>query len=192
MRILDLGCGRGTRGWCAPCGQVIGVDINRRLLLEARRLHPDRLFVNGRAEALPFSDSCFDRVVCNVALPYMRIPHALHEIHRVLSPAGELILAVHSPRFTLNEWKRCRRLKPLLFRTFVLVNGLVFHLTGWSRWESFQTITGLRKALRRAGFISPSFRQESKVRLIARATRQPGTTKIPPRKTEKSRAVRAG
>lgn len=192
MRILDLGCGRGTPAWCDPRAEIIGIDINERLLWEASRRHPKRKFIKARAEALPFPDCSFDRVICNVALPYMQIPVALREIHRVLSPSRELIAAVHPPRFTIGELKRCHRLKPLLFRTCVLANGLLFHLTGWSRWESFQTVAGMRKALHRAGFVSPSFRQESKVRLVAQATRPAQIKKIPSRTAKQHRAAKAG
>jgi SAM-dependent methyltransferase len=125
-----------------------------------------------------------------VALPYMQIPVALREMYRVLSPSGELIAAVHLPRFSIGEFKRCHRLKPRLFRAFVLANGLIFHLTGWSRWESFQTVGGMRKALDRAGFHSPIFREESDVRLVARAKREPGIESMMDRRGQHSRAAR--
>jgi ubiquinone/menaquinone biosynthesis C-methylase UbiE len=190
MRILDVGCGRGTPAWCDPHAEIIGIDINERSLSEASRRHPKRRFIKARAEALPFTDGSFDRVVCNVALPYMQIPVALREMYRVLSPSGELIAAVHPPRFTISEFNRCRRLKPLLFRAFVLANGLIFHLTGWSRWESFQTVAGMRKALHRAGFLSPTFREESDVRLVARAKREPRIETMMDRRGQDTRAAR--
>jgi hypothetical protein len=74
----------------------------------------------------------------------------------------------------------------------VLLNGLIFHFTGWSRYESFQTVAGLRKALHNAGFVSPSFRQESNVRLIAQATRPAENKKIASGTGPQHRAARAG
>src|SRR5947199_9235183 len=87
IRVLDLGCGQGLtpkklsfpEAW-----EVIGVDVNRAALTTAHLNFSDRAFLCSGGENLPFASCSFDRVIANVALPHMRIPRALREIHRAL------------------------------------------------------------------------------------------------------------
>jgi ubiquinone/menaquinone biosynthesis C-methylase UbiE len=165
-RVLDLGCGTGghpARTDFLADDEVTGVDIDEGRLVEARRRFPQRTYQCARGESLPFPSASFDRVVSNVALPYMDIPKALAEVYRVLKPGGSVWLSFHPLRFTLDEF-RIAFPNPVAtgFRMFVLFNGLYFHCTGRilrvaGRSESFQTERGLRRALSRAGFINLIF-----------------------------------
>lgn len=124
-----------------------------------------------QAEALPFADSSFGRVVSSVAIPYTDIPVALAEIRRVLVPEGSLFMSVHHLRFTLGEL-RAAFPNPIaiLYRLYVLANGLIFHASGRlvrfpnGKVESFQTTRALERALGGAGFVGvevsrPTLRQ---------------------------------
>lgn len=166
MRVLDLGCGDGLTpdklslplGW-----QIIGVDVKYAALSKAHISFPDRAFVCSAAEKLPFSDSSFDRVISNVALPYMIIPKALAEIHRVLTPGGTLLASLHPVSFTLSELRNVlAKPRAAFYRVWVLANGVVFHVAGRNFGECFQTERGIRIALRRAHFAGVSFRHDSK------------------------------
>jgi ubiquinone/menaquinone biosynthesis C-methylase UbiE len=174
MRILDLGCGTGTN--LAQLGatgtdEVTGVDIDDKVLAIARLV--------GAGEKLPFDNASFDRMISNVALPYMDIPKTLLEIHRVLVPGGQVWPSLHLASFTVREIRNTSsHLLSLVFRLYVLGNGVGFHCTGKTLWfvngrtESFQTECGMRIALRRAGFINATFtRPEGPVgkRLIVQA-----------------------
>jgi SAM-dependent methyltransferase len=161
-RILDLGCGTGNypvRAHLSAGDEVVGVDIDKQRLARARQRFPERTFQCARGESLPYRDASFDRVVSAVALPYMDIPKALTEVRRVLIPGGSVFFSVHPLRLTLRElWKAAPRPVAMIYRLFVLLNGLYFHLTGrvlrvLGRTESFQTKRGLRLALARAGFV---------------------------------------
>src|SRR5258708_34589057 len=104
MRVLDLGCGVGTS--LTDCGglpsdDVVGVDLQLERLAIAAQTFPNRTFVQAVGEFLPFSDDSFQRLVCQVALPYMNIPAALAEANRILQPAGTTLLTPHALRFTL-------------------------------------------------------------------------------------------
>lgn len=170
MRILDLGCGWGQdlASWGVTASdEVTGVDIDENRLEIARKHFPDRIFLFGAGEKLPFENARFDRVISSVALPYMDIPKALHEIHRVLVPGGSVSLSLHLPGFTFTELRRHAFPKPIptIFRLYVMANGMLFHCTGKTigfvnrRTESFQTERGMKISLHNAGFVDPSFRR---------------------------------
>ncbi|MGB9234289.1 MAG: class I SAM-dependent methyltransferase, partial [Terriglobales bacterium] len=109
MHVLDLGCGSGRdlAAWnVAVLDEVTGLDIDGSRLAAAKAQFPQRAFVQAAGERLPFADASFDRVISTLALPYMNIPKALGEIHRVLVSGGRLSLSLHLPRFTLHELLR--------------------------------------------------------------------------------------
>jgi len=173
VRVLDLGCGVGDSwrksGRPAEDWELIGVDIAPDRLEIARQKYSARgwRYICGCGENIPLSTASMDGALCWVSLPYMNIPQALAEIHRVLVPGGWLIAALHPPAFTWSELKRSfPNPKPTLFRAFVLLNGIVLHFTGnvlslGGKAESCQTESGMRSALRRAGFATITFRRSN-------------------------------
>ena len=100
QRVLDVACGTGalTEAVCErvqPGGAVIGLDANPEMLAVARRKHLDAEWREGRAEALPFTDSSFDAVVSQFGLMFFDDKvQALREMVRVLRPGGGLAVAV--------------------------------------------------------------------------------------------------
>jgi len=172
VRVLDLGCGTGCdlSFWgITQSDQIVGLDIDIDSLLTAKQRFPVRPHIQGTAESLPFINESFEHVVSAVAMPYMKIPVALREIQRTLAPGGRVSLSLHLPSFTLRELTHNAFPRPIatLFRLYVLANGLWFHLTGKTagflknRTESCQTERGMRIALNRAGFVSPSFSRKA-------------------------------
>jgi ubiquinone/menaquinone biosynthesis C-methylase UbiE len=170
MRVLDLGCGSGLDlvSWgVTAADEVTGLDIDESRLAVARERFPNRTYLHGAGERLPFEDKSFDRVISAVALPYMDIPTTLAEIHRILVPGGAMSLSLHPPGFTLAELRNHALPKPIptLFRLYVMANGSWFHFTGRTvkfvngRIESFQTERGMRVALARVGIVKASFRR---------------------------------
>jgi ubiquinone/menaquinone biosynthesis C-methylase UbiE len=166
--VLDLGCGTGLtpqklglpENW-----QIIGMDVNEDSLQTARKSFPSRAFVRGNAESLPFADESFWRVVSNLAVPYMDVPVALAEMYRVLQPGCEIVISTHSAAFTFSELEHdFHSTAAILYRFYVLLNGVYFHLTGrllrfsTTRIESFQTRRAMRRALEKQGFSEVRFR----------------------------------
>ncbi len=160
--ILDVGCGDGrTLTLCPNIGFRAGIDYDPAAIRQARSTVPGGHFCVGSAEALPYPDGAFDAIVSCVALPYVDIPTAIRECSRVLRPGGVMMLSVHSWEF-LNLL--FRENKPnftgRVFRVYVRLNGLFFHLTGrlfaypFNRgvMESFQTDKRMVKVLAAAGF----------------------------------------
>ena len=178
IRVLDVGCGFGDslneefqlrrEGLESPPHiEMVGVDIDEQRLAVAKANYPNFVFLCAQGEKLPFPDESFDTVISRVAILYMDIPVALREMRRVLKIGGELRIKLHPLSFTLAELAAelrsgslLSKIKNLIYRLYVLANGAVFHLTGNNfrfplarhRCESFQTQSGMRRALLAAGF----------------------------------------
>jgi ubiquinone/menaquinone biosynthesis C-methylase UbiE len=170
MRVLDLGCGPGsdlTPWGVTASDEITGLDIDESRLAIARARFPNRTYLKGAGERLPFPDESFDRVISSVAVPYMNIPKVLAQIHRTLAPDGSVSLSLHLSSFTMGELLHQAIPKPVptLFRLYVVANGMFFYCTGRTagfvngRTESFQTERGMRVALRRAGFVDVTFKR---------------------------------
>lgn len=166
-RILDVGCGAGQTIVALDCGRrSVGIDID----IDALRYgasgamgEPLRVAA-ATGEHLPFTDGSFDFVYSRVALPYMDIPAALAEAHRVLRRGGRLWLALHPLAIALEQFGR-GNLRGRAYAACTVANGLWFHFTGRTVHignrirESIQTERGMRRALTRAGFSQVEFRR---------------------------------
>jgi demethylmenaquinone methyltransferase/2-methoxy-6-polyprenyl-1,4-benzoquinol methylase len=113
-RIIDICCGTGTLSIMlgkkiAGTGEVIGIDLSGRLLnLARKKKKPDAVsFLEGDAQAIPFPDGHFDKgVICGALheLPAEVRHRVLLEAHRVIRPAGRLVVVEHNdPK---RKWKR--------------------------------------------------------------------------------------
>jgi demethylmenaquinone methyltransferase/2-methoxy-6-polyprenyl-1,4-benzoquinol methylase len=102
FRVLDLAAGTGdlAMGSLAegvgetPPGSVIAADLTPRMMRvgQARRGGDSVLWTGTDALHLPFSDSCFDRVVIGYGLRnFANLARALAEIQRCLKPGGRLL-----------------------------------------------------------------------------------------------------
>jgi SAM-dependent methyltransferase len=103
-RVLDIATGTGVVARLAarrvsPGGAVTGLDLNRAMLAEARRLPlPPGLEVTwqqGSALDLPFHDGAFDVVVSQQGLQFfLDRSKGLGEMRRVLTPGGRVAVSV--------------------------------------------------------------------------------------------------
>ncbi len=100
-RVLDVGCGTGTLAVLIkkefPDVEVVALDPDRKALAraaaKARRAHAAIRFDQGFADALPYPDAWFDRVVSSMMFHHVPVgerPGTLDEVHRVLKPGGRL------------------------------------------------------------------------------------------------------
>lgn len=74
-RVLDVACGTGVLARAAlsrvgPTGAVVGLDPAPGMLAVAGRIAPSVDWQLGTAEALPFPDASFDRVVSQFGLMF--------------------------------------------------------------------------------------------------------------------------
>ena len=104
QRLLDVGCGTGTLLVALrerhPDVEGVGVDGDEKVLALARRkveragakVQLDRAL----AGELPYPDGSFDRVVSSLVLHHLARDAklaALAEMHRVLRPGGQVLIA---------------------------------------------------------------------------------------------------
>lgn len=102
-RVLDVGCGTGldmilTSRLAGPSGLVCGIDLTPEMVEKARAnfvragTNNTNALVAG-SEAIPYDDNTFDVVTSNGVLNLSPLKEqSLHEIFRVLRPAGRLQL----------------------------------------------------------------------------------------------------
>jgi ubiquinone/menaquinone biosynthesis C-methylase UbiE len=164
-RILDVGCGAGQTLIAAYGEQLtFGIDIDLPALRLGRTLTNNVAFVCSKAEALPFRPAQFDLATARVSLAYTDIRRSLAEIHRVLKPGGSLWMTLH-PFAIPWEQMKTSGWKGKLFFAYVLLNSTLFYLTRrqfpwFGKYESFQTKSGIRRALQRCGFSDVVIKQD--------------------------------
>jgi len=165
-RVLDVGCGAGQTLIATnfePGTTVIGLDVDESALSLGRQLNKTICFVRARAENLPFQTEQLDFVFSRVALPYMHLHDTLSEILRVLKTGGRVWLVLHPYPMVFKETLAALsrlKIRRAVVCFYVMVNGMMlnsfgkeFHLPfRKDYYESFQTVKGIRKLLRKAGF----------------------------------------
>ncbi len=110
--ILDVATGTGHTAFFFSQRQahVFGVDINDEMLAiaqeEADRKSLSCRFLKGSCDDLPFDDATFDLVTCRLAAHHFAEPTAfLKEAHRVLRPAGRMLLVDNIvPTGSVGKW----------------------------------------------------------------------------------------
>lgn len=91
---LDVACGTGhsTIPLLTLAERVIGCDVSKAMLSEARRTCPGATFVMAPAEALPLKDEEADLVTVGFAFHWFDGITFLREAARVLKVGGSLVL----------------------------------------------------------------------------------------------------
>lgn len=97
VRVLDVGCGTGMFCMLAADegGSVAGLDASEQSIAIAKERTPAGDFRVGDIEELPWEDGSFDVVTGFNAFQFAADPvNALREAKRVVSPEGEVVVAV--------------------------------------------------------------------------------------------------
>jgi demethylmenaquinone methyltransferase/2-methoxy-6-polyprenyl-1,4-benzoquinol methylase len=162
MQLLDVACGTGLMAVAAA--QILGsaenitcLDPSEGMLAVARTKLAAR-FVQGRAEALPFTDEAFDFLTMGYALRHVAsLEETFGEFHRVLRPGGKLlILEVTKPTGRLGAFLfrlYFGRIYPFLTRLFTRSRDAATMMTYF--WETMDACVppgSVLEALRAAGF----------------------------------------
>lgn len=109
--VADLGCGPGHVGafvGAAAPGDlhVIGVDLSPEMVLQGRRCFPNLAFAVGDLRRLPLADGVLAAALCFYSLIHLQrveLPGVFGELSRVLSPGGQLLIAVHGGNGDLHD-----------------------------------------------------------------------------------------
>src|SRR5206468_10252599 len=91
MSVLDVACGPGyVSAAVKELGAVpTGIDFSEKMIAIARGMFSDISFIQGNAQALPFPNASFDRVLSNFGLLHVSHPElACAEACRVLRAKG--------------------------------------------------------------------------------------------------------
>jgi SAM-dependent methyltransferase len=188
-RIVDVGCGLGQTLIASHLGDAVacGVEPDVAVLRLGRQLDGRIHLIGGQAERIPVREGWAQFVIARLSLPYTDIPVAIGEIYRVLEPGAELWAVLHPISMALGgflEGVRSFRVRAVLYRLYVLLNGLLLHFTGRqvryplnrARSETFQTVGGMTRVLLAAGFQDVRVAQPPGFIMVARkpATTLPG------------------
>lgn len=100
--VLDVACGTGYGSrYLLEAGSdlVVGVDLSAEAVRHAVAHFGGPRFVVADGQVLPFQRSVFSSVVCLETIEHVADPEALlHELRRVLTPGGRLILSTPNYR----------------------------------------------------------------------------------------------
>jgi SAM-dependent methyltransferase len=109
--IADLGAGPGhVAAWLASRGAAaVGIDLSPAMIAAGRREYPNVDFREGDFLALPASDGEFGAVIAFYSIIHLEpgeLGRAFAEIHRVLRPGGQVLVAFHIGTEVrhLDEW----------------------------------------------------------------------------------------
>ncbi|XP_063788618.1 uncharacterized protein LOC134944003 [Pseudophryne corroboree] len=115
---VDAGCGTGrsTRPLAEHFYKVIGIDISKSQINEAKRFTPQEnvTYQVSPAEKMPFEDASVDLINADVAAHWFPVDQFFLEVTRVLKNKG--CLALHSliPNFTIH-YKNCSEILTNIF-----------------------------------------------------------------------------
>jgi SAM-dependent methyltransferase len=104
-RVVDIAAGTGklTRVLAGGPGVVTAVEPQPGMLGQLRMRLPEVDVVAATAEYLPIPADSVDAVTVGQAFHWFRLPDAIHEIRRVLTPGGRLAV-ISNQRHEAQRW----------------------------------------------------------------------------------------
>jgi ubiquinone/menaquinone biosynthesis C-methylase UbiE len=149
-RVLEVGCGNGPlTEWLVDHGaEVVAFDVSAAMLEVAQSRIGDRadLRVHDLTEPLAFvEDASVDLVVASLVFHYLRDwVEPLRDLHRVLRPAGSMVMSIHHPAW---DWRNHCPEDYFAIRQVSEVWVKPFPVTFWRR-----PLTAAMGAISQAGF----------------------------------------
>jgi ubiquinone/menaquinone biosynthesis C-methylase UbiE len=113
-KVLDVGCGTGFAvlqlAAIVSEGRACGIDISPKMIEQARMKVSKELsgrveFCEGDSNKIPYSDGCFDNILCTNSFHHYPDPIlALREMQRVLKPSGQIVIFENAPDLSWYTW----------------------------------------------------------------------------------------
>ncbi len=102
IRVLDTGCGTGKQltadRRAFSDALMVGLDLSRGMLLQARRRCPEVAWMQGNNTRTPFKDASFDYITNQFSYHHVPDkPRLIAEIGRVLRSGGRFVLTSMDP-----------------------------------------------------------------------------------------------
>ncbi|MBN2072576.1 MAG: methyltransferase domain-containing protein [Actinobacteria bacterium] len=153
-RILDVGCGTGNAVMMlaekAGHSKIYGIDISPKMIETAsKKTGNGRIsFLVADSRSIPFGDSYFDLVLSSNSFHHYPNPLvALKEIHRVLKPGGEFLLAdacrdIYFPIRIQNTYRRIFEKGHINYYTTSEIKKMLEE-TGFSRISLIRKVRGM-------------------------------------------------
>lgn len=110
-KLLDVGIGTGFSSEIFRC-EITGIEPSRQMLKEARKnISRSAVYIQGKAEQLPFKNKTFDIILCVTAVHNFNEPkRALKEIKRVGKGKGAITI--------MKKARKAKELHTLVKKTF--------------------------------------------------------------------------
>jgi ubiquinone/menaquinone biosynthesis C-methylase UbiE len=163
-QVLDVCCGAGASALPAaeavgPTGNVIGVDLAKKLLELAREKAAQRRLRNIKFEvgdmlSLRFPAASFDAVVCVFGIFFVPdMAMAVRELWRCVRPEGQLAVTTWGQNFfePANSafWRSIKEVRPDLHKSF-------------NPWDRINNQASLKAILKEGGVESPKIIAENR------------------------------
>lgn len=174
--ILDVGCGSGKTGEYLKKEKkaiVVGVDISRPAIEQAKKVLDEAYCLDIEKEAFPFAENRFDIIICGDVLEHLIDPlEMLLKLKKYMKSDGYILLSIPNVaniiiRFNLFLGKFNYQPSGILdethLRFFTLKTvramlgkaGLAVVYLGGTRTEYGEEIHSLQKIIHRAIFFNP-------------------------------------
>lgn len=100
-RILDLGCGHGVNAnYIQSKGfQIVGIDLSKKMIANARKTYPHLDFRVGDMAALPFPANRFDGILASYSLLHLtkdKVSPVLKKLYEILKLGGIIYISIQS------------------------------------------------------------------------------------------------
>jgi ubiquinone/menaquinone biosynthesis C-methylase UbiE len=157
MKLLDIACGTGliANGAFQSGAHPVGIDFSKEMISIAKKKYPEIEFIEGDAQALPFTNESFDCIAMNFGLLHMPDPdQALREANRVLKHEGRFGFTAWAPP-EISDGSR------IMKNAIEKFGNMNVDLPEGPPYFRFSDEDEVRKALAAAGFNESSMRFET-------------------------------
>jgi ubiquinone/menaquinone biosynthesis C-methylase UbiE len=110
-KVLEIGCGEGygTNFLSNYCTNIIGTDIDKKIIKHASLKYKNLIFKQINENELDFKDNSFDIIICFQVIEHInpnQLDAFLLEIRRILKNQGIFICATPNKRFRLLPFQK--------------------------------------------------------------------------------------